>query len=67
MKAEIILAAMMGPLRTVRPRAVALAVPSLDSRMMEVSASAPKAGVAQSRGVPSATRRMLGWDRLGSC
>jgi hypothetical protein len=56
MKRETILAASTGPPPLVRPRAVALLVPSSLSRMIEVSASAPQAGVAQSRGVPSATR-----------
>jgi hypothetical protein len=56
MKRETILAASTGPPPLVRPRAVALLVPISLDRMMEVSASAPQAGVAQSRGVPSATR-----------
>lgn len=56
MKAEIILEASTGPV-LVRPRAVALLVPSSLLRMMEVSASAPQLGVAQSRGVPSATKK----------
>lgn len=55
MKRETILAASTGPV-AVRPRADALDVPTSLSRMIEVSASAPQAGVAQSRGVPSATK-----------
>lgn len=54
MKRATIVAASTGPV-AVRPRADALEVPISFSRMMEVSASAPQAGVAQSRGVPSAT------------
>jgi hypothetical protein len=54
-KAATMVAALTGPEPTVRPRALALSVPSSFLRMMEVSASAPQAGVAQSRGVPSAT------------
>jgi hypothetical protein len=57
MKVEIILEASTGPPPLVRPRAVALLVPISLDRMMEVSASAPQDGVAQSRGVPSATRK----------
>jgi hypothetical protein len=55
MKRVTILEASTGPPPLVRPRAVALLVPISFDRMMEVSASAPQAGVAQSRGVPSAT------------
>lgn len=55
MKVEMALAASTGPPPSVRPRAEALLVPSSFSRMMEVSASAPQRGVAQSRGVPSMT------------
>jgi hypothetical protein len=58
MKRETILAASTGPPPFVRPRAVALLVPISLDRMMEVSASDPQAGLAQSRGVPSAT----GWS-----
>jgi hypothetical protein len=43
----------------VRPIADALLVPSSCLRRIVVSASAPHAGVAQSRGVPSATRWVL--------
>ena len=50
MKTEIILAAVTVPAPLVLPRGEAEFW-----RMMEVSASAPHAGVAQSRGVPSAT------------
>ena len=59
MKAEIMVAASTGPPPSVRPRAVALSVPSSFLRMMEVSASAPHAGVAQSRGVPSMTGNIV--------
>ena len=55
MKAAIMVAASTGPPPSVRPRALALSVPSSSLRMMEVSASAPHAGVAQPRGVPSMT------------
>jgi len=48
-KAATMVAASTGPAPTVRPRALALLVPSSFLRMMEVSASAPQAGVAQSR------------------
>lgn len=41
----------------VRPRAEALPPASL-ARMIEVSASEPQAGEAQSRGVPSATEEV---------
>ena len=58
MKRVTILAASTGPPPLVRPIAVALDVPISLARMMEVSASAPQAGVAQSRGVPSATERV---------
>ena len=57
-KAATMVAASTGPAPTVRPRALALLVPSSFLRMMEVSASAPQAGVAQSRGVPSATENL---------
>jgi len=56
MKRATILEASTGPPPWVRPRAEALEVPISLSRMMEVSASEPHAGEAQSRGVPSATR-----------
>jgi hypothetical protein len=59
-KFEMALAASTGPPPSVRPRAEALLVPSSFWRIIEVSASAPQPGVAQSRGVPSMTR----WDRV---
>jgi hypothetical protein len=55
MKADIAAAASTGPPPLVRPRALALLVPSSFARMTEVSASAPQPGEAQSRGVPSIT------------
>lgn len=55
MKRATIFEASTGPEPTVRPKAEAFEVPSSAERMMEVSASEPQAGEAQSRGVPSAT------------
>jgi len=54
MKVAMADAASTGPL-LVRPRAEALLDPISFLRMMEVSASEPQAGDAQSRGVPSVT------------
>jgi hypothetical protein len=54
MKFAIAAAASTGPVE-VRPKAEAFLVPSSRARMMEVSASEPQRGLAQSRGVPSAT------------
>ena len=59
MKIAIMVAASTGPPPSVRPRAEALSVPSSFLRMMEVSASAPQAGVAQPRGVPSMTGNIV--------
>lgn len=55
MNMEIAAAASTGPPPFVRPRAEALLLPNSRWRIMEVSASAPQPGVAQSRGVPSIT------------
>jgi len=54
---EIALSISTGPPPLVRPSAEAFPVPSSAVRMMDVSFSEPHAGVAQSRGVPSATDR----------
>lgn len=61
MKVEIAAAASTGPPPPVRPRALALLVPSSFARITEVSASEPQPGEAQSRGVPSITYSKLGY------
>lgn len=57
MNMEIAAAASTGPPPLVRPKAEALLPPNSLWRIIEVSASAPQPGVAQSRGVPSMTIR----------